>query len=313
MPTISGTVTDTDGNPASGYTIRFYRRDNGVLLGETLTGTGSAGASDPDFASVAVLLRFNEADGALTPVNLGSHAGFTRVDGTDNTFFPRVSSALPGFGNQLYCPVNGVNSQTMDVLHFTDAGTAGSTSFTLEGFLTPIFQDQPMRFWGIGSSISFGLSTSGHLALKVNGADQGQTATPVLSNNTRHFVRATFDRASTIARIYVDGTQVHTAAVNSTTGGGFILNYDTTTPPAGNGSLRPYSGYMDEVRLTYGGVIRTSPAVPAAPWPTNTAAPAITVGTYTFTTSYTGEVNVVCLDNAAGTVENDLILRTNVT
>lgn len=33
-------------------------------------------------------------------------------------------------------------------------------------------------------------------------------------------------------------------------------------------------------------------------------------GVYTFTDAYAGEVNVVLLDDAAGTIENDQILRT---
>jgi len=36
----------------------------------------------------------------------------------------------------------------------------------------------------------------------------------------------------------------------------------------------------------------------------------LTSGAYSLTVSYTGEVQVVLLDDAAGTVENDQILRT---
>lgn len=310
MPTISGTVTDVDGSPASGYTIRFYRRDNGVLLGETTTGTGSPGASDPDWASVRVLIPGVDTTG-LGVVNEVTTQTISPLTGLS------YSTEVVGLGptqvkmsnNPLVCTADG-------------AAPGYTTSFTAECFLqyetAVVAESSPLPIFGMTGRLSNGAdATMASVRLTSNGALElkGRAAvadTPVLSANgvfvpgVRYFLRVVQTVADSTTRLYLNGALLltHVSTVFPT----LPVTSLVKLTMRGYGSLN----YADAVRIT-DGVVRTTPAIPAAPWPTSAAAPATTIGTYTFTTPYTGEVNVVCLDNAAGTVENDLILRTNVT
>lgn len=313
MPTISGTVTDTDGAPASGYTIRFYRRDTGGYLGETTTGTGSPGVSDPNWANVRVLIPGTDTLDLGVVSEITTQTIFTDAF-TDNTY----SSVVPGLGSTqvrvgggkwLRCSAGGATDGYADSLTvdcFYEYDDVASSEYSPNLIL-----GMQCRSASGGDGVAFSLAVTPYGALHLKGravvpdtavvSDNG-----VLMPDTRYFLRLVQTVSDQTTKLYIDGSLAltHTSAIFPT--GALDRNYSEirVRGPSTN-------AYIDALRVT-DGVVRAG-GIPLEPWPTNAVGPAITVGTYTFTTSYTGEVNVVCLDNAAGTVENDLILRTNVT
>lgn len=150
-------------------------------------------------------------------------------------------------------------------------------------------------------------------------------------------------RSGTSLRAFVDGAQVGSTATNSTniTGSTSLLSIGALY----SGSyVQPFSGYIDDLRITKGvarytsnfsgslpsaafldyagqvsGIVRDSTNALCArtvrAYNRSTGALVAsttsngTTGAYTLNCSALGEVSVIALDDVAGTTENDLVLR----
>ena len=65
MPTVSGVVTDTNGNGVS-RTIRIYRRDTGAMLGEVLSNSSTGAYTFSNaFSGEVQVVMLDDAAGAL--------------------------------------------------------------------------------------------------------------------------------------------------------------------------------------------------------------------------------------------------------
>jgi hypothetical protein len=294
MPTISGTVLDDTGAAVAGRTVRAYRRDTGALLAETLTSEGVTG--DADFSSVSLLLHMNGSNGSTTFTDSSlSPKTITRFGdaqiSTAQSKFGGASAYFDGTGDYLTAP--------------NTATPAGTEAFTVEAWIrVPSFPGSGVKMlwqWLATNGVNLEITNTGAVGLyqhsPANYASGGQ-----LVVNTWHHVALT--RSGNNFAFWLDGTQAFTmTSTASYSAATFNLGYDTTTPS------RAYLGYFDEVRITKGVARYTANFTPTdVPFPDTSLT--LALGEYGITTSHTGECNVVCLDDAAGTVYNDLILRT---
>ena len=72
-----------------------------------------------------------------------------------------------------------------------------------------------------------------------------------------------------------------------------------------------FKGYVDSIRLTKGFARYTENfAPPTSEFLRGEGIPACAFGEYALTVPYSGEVQVICLHDDAGPLQNDLVLRT---
>lgn len=300
MPTITGYVDDAAGAPAEGRTVRLYRRDTGALLASGVTGPAAEVVGDESFSSVAALLPMNGTAGSTT---------FTDVKG--NVWTPaggaQISTAHSFFGVGV-----GVFDGDARVITPDSAALRMATGdFTIE-FL--------VRFTAVGVN---------HVIVN-KGTDTGFYAYQVWVNSSNQFGFRCLDSGNTSVVNILGGT----AATGTTyfvcarrSGGNFSLHVNEASIGTAThaGALRAAAdpvcvgaygngvaglqGYLGQVRITPGVVRSTS--TPVAQWPTTGAAstPDLLAGQYSMSTSYVGEVQRIVLDDAAGTLHNDLIDR----
>lgn len=298
MPIISGVVRDKNGVPA-GRTLRIYRRDTGELLGTTSSAFTPAVPEDPHLANVVSFLTVSPA-GVI--VDLTGAA--LSIIGTPTIAVGGVyaaQSAVLGPGVYLHRPIS-------------DFGAG--VDYTIEGFVSN--DATTSAYAAIASLLTSGGTRS---TFMLNGGE----GRPVWDGTWR-FPSGTLPGSSTAAvkhialcksgnnyTLHVDG-----ALVSTTTWTGSPLGTHATnrlvvgaSDNVGNesgGRLR-----FEQIRITknvarYGtsftppaGGLRYAPGgVPEKP-----------LGIYTFETPYTGEVQVVHLDDRTeAPIENDMIHRT---
>ena len=306
MPTINGTVYDSSGAGAAGRVVRVYRRDTGALLGETVTSNGEATPGDTDYPSVVLLARADGSDGATTFVDKSSYSRAITARGGAMT-----SSAVTVFGQPMMY-FDGVNDYA-ECASGPDFSLPGD--FTFEAWAYPLLDDATDR-WIFANYSSSG---TGGFAVGFNGGKPkvvkaGVTGVIVADTiaapkNNLNYIRVV--RSGTTVAMTVNG-----AASGSYTGaadfvpsgtprvalGAFASAADGSTAVAGSF----FHGYL-AVRLTKG-VVRAG-GVPTAPFLESLDIPATPLGSYSVGTVYTGEVQRIVLDDAAGTLHNDLIDR----
>lgn len=298
MPIISGVVRDKNGAPA-GRTLRIYRRDTGGLLGTTSSAFIPAVPEDPHLANVVSFLTVSPAG---TIVDLTGAA--LSIVGTPTTAVGGVyvaQSAVLGSGVYLHRPISGFGV---------------GVDYTIEGFVSN--DGTASAYAAIASLLTSGGTRS---TFMLNGSD----GRPVWDGSWR-FPTGTLPGSSTAAvkhialcksgsnyTLHVNGVLVNTATWTGSPLSAHAINRLVVgaSDDVGNessGRLR-----FEQIRITknvarYGasftppaGGLRYAPGdIPEKP-----------LGTYTFETPYTGEVQVVLLDDRTeAPIENDMIHRT---
>ena len=317
MPAVGGFVFDSSGTPID-REIRVYRRDTGAFLGKTRS---SGGGGDPHFDKVSLLLHMDGADGSTTFTDNSMSPKQVTADGS-----AKISTAQSKFGGA---------SAYFDGTSFIKAPASqswsfGASDFTIECYFY-IAGDSATTVGGtkigylVGCGPSSGSDTrSWHLAVDGSASSTGTGLIfgrkdssgweSVAANITltkavwRHVAVA---KSGSTVRIFLDGTlQAAANLVRNTVLGDYELKIGGLgfSP----GWEQYFNGYIDDVRIT-NGVARytTNFTPPAARLPDIPVAErTLAFGEYYFPTGHTGEVNVVCLDDASAPLENDLILRT---
>jgi hypothetical protein len=290
---IAGIVRNESGVPVAGRTVRAYRRDTGALLGSAVT-TVYSSTTDPDFANVKLLLRGDGTHGSTTIPDISSTPKTVTVSNG-----AIISTTQAKFGpSSIEFPSGSGGRVSADSAAFNP----GAGSFTFEAWVYHTAAQTNYEMYCDFLGLQFmRQATAGVYSYYGSPLGSGGT-TP--SNQWVHVVAC---RQVDTLRLFTDGALALEVYLPATFSGSLLrLGFHS------DGSSYPFKGFMDEVRLTIG-VARYTAAftgsVPTARFPTDV--PTITeLGAYTIDTTYTGEVNVVALDDAGGTVLNDLILRT---
>lgn len=297
MPSIGGFVRDSAGVPAN-RTLRFYRRDTGTLLGETNSGGGPEIVGDAHWASVSALLSFEggTTDSSTNNVTVTTAAG------------AQISSANHKFGSSsLYLNGTGAYAAIAPSNLFVYPG-----AFTVEMNVFPLSNARANlydNFVGGGYSSSTLLYLeAGTLIFFYSSSAAIYTAPDLVLNNQWNHIVIQRD-ANNLLKIFVNGVTSAQVSYSGTIGlSGYTVILGYTRWKTGD----YFNGYMDEVRITKG-VARYSAdfSPPVAPFPqTSLSLPARATGEYAFQTDYAGEIQVLCLDDDAEPLENDLVLRT---
>lgn len=293
MPVIksSAPVLDASGNPAVGRIVRAYRADTGALIGSTVTSDGATG--DAQWTNVAVLLKMEGVNGGTTFTDSGP--GAKTVTPTSVT----TQDAQAKFGERsAYFNGGGY----LSIPSSADT-TLGLGDFAVEAWILPVnmhlgnvfsqrdraangvtfrvYQNKLQAFYGAGVGLM----------------GQADTFDPA------DWLYVKLSRESGLARLQVNDTVVASADWSAADMG---APWSPSLVGSYNANFEFFQGYIDEFRLTKGH--HRSGAAPTGEFPTTGESPPL--GHYLINTSYTGEVYVVCLDDAAGTVYNHQILRT---
>jgi hypothetical protein len=222
----------------------------------------AAAATDPNFASVVLLLHFDGANGATSFIDSSLAAHTVTGSASD-----ALTTAQQKFGTASLNPTSlGASSADSADWAF------GAGRFTIEAWVRAT--TAPSGFAGIvaqyGSSIGWYLGFNGGSAVfyySANGATPllGVSALYTFTLNT--WVHIAVDRdASNVVRVYADGAVIGSATIATTF-------FDATNALViGNDGLasagRRWLGQIDEVRITKG-VARYAGAFtpPTAPFP----------------------------------------------
>ena len=298
MALISGIVRDQDGTPVA-RTVRAYRRDTGALLAETNSAGGPPVPGDTHISQVVSLLHMDgsarDVKGvSWTAAGTASYVAglFGRAlslsSGDSGLVEPSVSPSLdlPGdFTAECWIKPSGSASDQVILNRFnTDVGSSG--------WQITLSPNNKIYFYiyasGIGGST---LITSTSITL-----------------NAWHFVSVS--RTSGNVKLFIDGVAVgsSTTSINFTSKTAlFSIGFQ-----AQGGGRYPFRGLIEEVRITNGvGRYSDNFLLPVSAFPdTSDDIAERAIGEYVMSVQYTGEVQVLCLDDAEGELQNDQVLRT---
>jgi hypothetical protein len=300
MPTISGTVYDSSGAAAAGRTVRAYRRDTGALLGEATTNSaGTLTYADEVTADAPVLwFRMQETSGT-TAANAGS-AG----SGGDGTYSGGCTLNQTGFVSSGKSVLFGGSASAGRI---TSAHTTTYTSAcTLMAWINPNSTGQATSdlAYIISKDLNNAAATSTFpislvwraattkLEFRLSKGDDYNPdlilASGTLSPGTSYLVHAVY-RSSGLCELYVNGVQVDSSTVawSISDSGSVPWSIGCATPNVVPASDIAFAGRIGEAAVF------------------STALSAARIARH-----YSGECNVIALDDAAGSVEDDLIIRT---
>lgn len=303
MPAVGGFVFDSSGAPVD-REIRVYRRDTGALLGKTRSSGGDGG--DPHFDKVMLLLHMDGADGSTAFVDSSpspktvSVYGDTKIS-TARSKFGGSSGYFDGNGDFLYAAASvdwdfGVYDFSVETWGLF---LSHATTQTLLG-------NYQKENGTIGWALQYRSDTAG---LRFGYGDVGLIDVPWTPvDGTWYHIAAA--RESNALRVFVNGALLKTVT-NST-------DISGSTAPLRIGCLyhtsniQFFNGHLDDLRITKGVARYTANFTPPAARLHDFSGSGRTLafGEYYFAAPHTGEVNVVCLDDASAPLENDLIIRT---
>nr|WP_295937355.1 LamG domain-containing protein [uncultured Acidovorax sp.] len=299
MPTITGYVYDDAGSPAAARKVRLYRRDTGALLTSGVSGPADEILGDSSFPSVSALLPMNGTSGSTTFTdakgNVWTPAGGAQIS-TSHSFFGTGVGEFDGDA-RITTPDSAAlrlatgNFSIELLVRFTTAGV--NHVIVNKGTDTGFFAFQ---VWA-NTSNQFGFrchDDSNSLAVNILG---GTLATGV------NYLMSARRNGSTFS-LHVNDTLIGSATFS----GALRAAADPFCIGAYGNGVAGLRGYLGQVRVTPG-VVRPT-AYPSNPWPlVEVGTPALSTGQYSLTTTYTGEVQRIVLDDDAGTLYNDLIDR----
>lgn len=309
MPYVTGTVLNDANEPAQNFVVRAYLRETGALIGVDYTSDGQY--CDPLYANVALLLRMRLQDTVS-----GDPFGFVDSGPANRTvtrngnlrIFGNVSGIYGSAG--YFDRVGGTNGSFLSIPGA--AQLSGAQDFCVEAWINvPSFSTSTPQIlysqYASGTAfMNFEVNPSGRIACWLGNSSGGGVyldgTTPLPLNQ---WVHVAVSRQSGTCRLFQNGQLLATSSSNvniANTGNGRIgreANALTTWD---------FLGYINDFRITLGHARYTSTFTPSfKPAPTFTAPR--TVGTYRIDFPQNAEVQVVCLDDAAGTVYNDKIAR----
>jgi hypothetical protein len=257
---------------------------------------------DPLYANVSLLLPMDGANGSTTFVDRSPTTKAVSAFGN-----AQISTAQSKFGG-----ASGFFDGTGDYLSVSPAISFASGDFTAEYwvYFTSTLSQNPVLSRRSGSNgywLSSGYST-GNLRVvwqqwTAGGAYNFVEASPAHALNT--WVHVAFVRFGNDLTIYTDGVSRASVSTVNRPGDPGSVSHIAQDEGAPGATL---NGYLDDLRITNGLARYTANFTP--PTRSGFSTSSLAVGAYEITTAHTGECNVVCLDDAAGTVYNDLILRT---
>jgi hypothetical protein len=277
MPTISGTVLDDAGDPAAGRVVRAYRRDTGELLGSTLAGTTYATLNPSDKAAISVLSNNNLT---FTVSNNDATAGiYYMVRGTQGVssgkWYWETAIFGAGSGGNTYYTSGALLRSDYALVSPNTSTYPGSTAISVGG---PFHMSDVKTYQNAVGSAALGSATA--------------AGTTRLLRHRLDMDAGTYEQA-------LDGGSWVTVATGLTGTYFPSLMFREGTSGGAAGQSAAATANFGASAFSY--------EVPSG---FNAGVFVLTGGAYTITTAHTGECNVICLDDAAGTVYNDLILRT---
>lgn len=279
--------------------MRAYRRDTGALLGAAISSAGGVG--DASYASTSLILRGNGADAstAITDESVSpktvSVFGNAQID-TAQSQFGGSSILFDGTGDYL------------SVADSTDWDIPGNA--TVEFWFRTEVASGPSFTIGIIGTGTFGSTAGwavghylGNLSVRVNSTLYSGSGT--ISTGAWYHVALVWNGAS--FKCYLNGAELYsgTAAAIDTSSALIVGNVSPVD------ASRYFQGYVDDIRITKGVARYTADFSASLPTEIIPSLTVLAVGGYSINLAgYAGELQVVCLDDAGGTTENDLIIRT---
>jgi hypothetical protein len=293
---VSGTVLDSTSAGAARI-VRAYHRDTGALVKEIYTQAG-----DAHYSNVSLLLDGDGASGSTTITDSSASRKTATVGGSAQT----VSSPKKHGQGALFFSGAGAYLSYAASPDFA----FGTGDFTIELWMYASgagdHADQHVLQTRDGTNNGLLLQynrTNKTLALISDTGISGViSASNAITDATWHHVAAT--RSGTSIKLFIDGVQVGSTVSSA-------QNVNATTlfvsrRYASDGSFHYFNGYLDGIRLTKAARYTTAFTPPTERHPDRASA---SVGSYSFYTSTLDELMLVCLDDAAGTLENDLVIR----
>ncbi len=310
MTVVRGIIYDTSGNPVSGRTVRAYRRDTGALLGSHTSHDGSPPTGNPYYNDTELLLPM---DSAFTDVSPNPKTATVNGAATISSGWSAFGGASGDFPNVTTAYVTYGTASAFDWL------TRTLESWTISGwFRVP-------NTTGAKAIVTKGTNntTQACVLVNVNGTNlqcvvyQSSAYSGVAASvagvtaDTKHYFEVVYNASARTIKVALDGTfgapQTLAAETEYSTANGAVLTLGRYSDAA-----VPMNGYIDDLTIIRGVQAHTSDFTrPSAALAAFQLTPTLALGEYYIDLGgYTGEINVVALDDSGGSVENDLIIRT---
>lgn len=288
---VSGAVTD--GASGLARVLRAFRRDTGAQVAAVYSGAG-----DANFHSNTLLIHGDGLlNGSIRDASVGGRA--VTVTGT-----PKLSAAQAKWLGRSIA-FDGAAASYLSLANSADFAIESLAACTVElwvyrsvaGVLQGLIGTRPSAATQ-GWALRFNANNT--LQLYFTGGASLTSVATVLAGGWHHIA---FARNAGSGYLFIDGVQAATGAMANGTASADPLRIGVETGAIDS----PLTGFMSDIRITRGVARYTGAFTPPADRHPDKASGAL--GDYSFWTPTTDEIDVVVLDDDAGTVQNDLIAR----